>query len=216
MAWCDAKTRVEREAEHGRVTRRDFSMHNGNADDYLILRPHIVAYHESRAARLLALLEMSDDHGLGGFPVSRLEHALLTATLAHHAGKDEEYIVCALMHDVTEMLVFDNHAELSAELMRPFVSEANRWMLEHHSAFQIYYMGEHLGLPKDMREQWRGHPHFEHAIEFVERFDAAAFSPAIQAMPLDAFRPMAERVFGKIGNTAVAAGYEYAAKLLAE
>lgn len=215
MPWSDAKTRQERENEHGRLSRRDFSIQNGRSEDYLILGPHIPAFNEGRTARVLALLEMSEEHGMGGFPVSRFEHALQTATLAHRVGKDEEYVVCSLLHDVTEILAFDHHAEIGAELLRPFVSEANYWMLAHHSFFQIYHMGDHLGLPKDMREQWRGHPHFEYTLEFCDRFDAAAFSPALQSMPLEAFKPMVERVFAKVADTRLAAGYDHIERLAA-
>ena len=40
---------------------------------------------------------LKDD--FGGFPVDRLSHSLQTATHAHQDGKDEEYVVCALLHD---------------------------------------------------------------------------------------------------------------------
>jgi predicted HD phosphohydrolase len=40
----------------------------------------------------------------GGFPVDRLTHCLQTATLAHQDGKDEEYVVCALLHDIGDTL----------------------------------------------------------------------------------------------------------------
>ncbi|MFN5603680.1 MAG: phosphohydrolase, partial [Actinomycetes bacterium] len=38
----------------------------------------------------------SDD---GGFPVSRLEHCLQTATRAMRGGESDEYVACALIHD---------------------------------------------------------------------------------------------------------------------
>ncbi|MBB4641560.1 HD domain-containing protein [Rhizorhapis suberifaciens] len=205
MPWSDAKTREAVEAEFGRITRPDFSMPNGRTEDYKILEPHLATYQAGRAVRILAMLEMSDQYGMTGFPVSRLEHALQTATLAFQAGKDEEYVVCALLHDFAESLVFDNHAEVGAELLKPFISEANYWMLYHHSFFQMYHMGPHIGVPREMREQWRGHPHFERTLEFCDSFDALAFCAGREAMPLEAFRPMVERVTMKLGNTAIAA-----------
>jgi hypothetical protein len=41
----------------------------------------------------------------GGFPVDRLGHCLQTATRAYQAGRDDEYVVCALLHDIGDTLV---------------------------------------------------------------------------------------------------------------
>jgi len=169
------------------------------------LFPHLAAYQAGRVTRLLSLFEMADQYGMTGFPVSRFEHGLQTATLAHRAGKDEEYVVCALLHDAAECIIFDNHAEIGAEILRPFISDANYWMMQHHSFFQIYHMGEHIGVDRNLREQWRGHEHFERTLEFCDRFDALAFSTKNQALPLEFFRPMVERVVNKIGDTPIAA-----------
>ena len=83
----------------------------------------------------LRLLER--DHG--GFPVSRLEHSLQTATRAEEDGRDEEYVLCALIHDIGDTLAPYNHPSIAAGLLKPFVSEANHWMVEHHGIFQGYY-----------------------------------------------------------------------------
>lgn len=47
---------------------------------------------------------------------------------------------------------------MSAAILKPFVSEANHWMVEKHGIFQGYYFFEHIGLDANMREQFRGHP----------------------------------------------------------
>ena len=47
----------------------------------------------------------------GGFAVDRLEHSLQTATRAHQAGQDEEYVVCARVHDIGDMLVHAGFAD---------------------------------------------------------------------------------------------------------
>jgi len=39
-----------------------------------------------------------------GYPVDRLEHSLQTATRAERDGRDEEYVVCALVHDIGDSL----------------------------------------------------------------------------------------------------------------
>jgi hypothetical protein len=52
-------------------------------------------------------------------------------------------------------------------------------------------------VDRDARERWRGHPHFEWTATFVERYDQAAVSASDEILPLDAFRPMVERVLGR-------------------
>ncbi len=131
----------------------------------------------------------------GGFAVDRLEHSLQTATRAHQAGKDEEYVVCALLHDMGDILCPRNHADLAATVLYPYVSEANHWLLEKHGIFQGYYFFHHLGLDRDMREEYRGHPHFEYTAQFCHLFDQSAFDPNFTSMPMEAFYPMLQRVF---------------------
>ena len=145
------------------------------------------------ADRLLAhLMLLDNDHG--GFAVDRLEHSLQTASRAHRDGRDEEYVVCALIHDIGDILLPANHAELGATILKPYVSERNHWMLEHHGIFQGYYFFHYLGLDRDMREQFRGHPHFEYCAQFCHLYDQNAFDPDYESMPLDAFEPMVRRV----------------------
>ena len=66
----------------------------------------------------------------GGFAVDRLQHSLLTATLAHKGGEDEEYVVCALLHDIGDTLGSFNHPDIAAAILQPFVSEAKHWMAQ--------------------------------------------------------------------------------------
>ena len=130
----------------------------------------------------------------GGFAVDRLEHSLQTATRAHQAGKDEEYVVCALVHDIGDMLLPASHAELGAAILKPYISERNFWMMEKHGIFQGYYFFHHLGLDRDMRDAYRGHPDFEYTAQFCHLYDQNSFDPAFQSMPLEAFVPMMRRV----------------------
>lgn len=130
----------------------------------------------------------------GGFNVDRLEHSLQTATRAHRAGQDEEYVVCALLHDIGDILLPASHAELGAAILKPYISDQNHWMLEKHGIFQGYYFFHHLGLDRDLRDEWRGHPWFEYTAQFCHLYDQNSFDPAYDSMPLDAFVPMMRRV----------------------
>jgi len=137
----------------------------------------------------------------GGFAVDRLEHSLQTATRAERAGRDDEYVYCALMHDVGDLLGTFNHADIAAAIVKPFVSEQNHWIVEKHAIFQGYYFFHHLGLDRDMREQFRGHPCFERTALFCEKYDDRAFDRQAEPMPLDAFVPALGRVLERPKRT---------------
>ena len=169
------------------------AMAQGTQEDWMKIATASAAFNRDLPGRVLAHLKMLEGD-CGGFAVDRMEHSLQSASLAHRDGMDEEYVVCALLHDMGDILASANHAELGATVLRPFVSEDNWWMLHHHGIFQGYYFFEYLGLDKDMREQFRGHPHFEYCAQFCHLYDQNSFDPAYESMPLEAFEPMLRRV----------------------
>ena len=169
------------------------AMTEGTQADWAAIVRTSMAHQGEHVDRILSHLKLlGGDYG--GFNVDRLEHSLQTATRAHRAGQDEEYVVCALLHDIGDILLPANHAELGAAILKPYVSEQNHWMLEKHGIFQGYYFFHHLGLDRDMREEWRGHPAFEYTAQFCHLYDQNSFDPAYDSMPLDAFVPMMRRV----------------------
>jgi predicted HD phosphohydrolase len=169
------------------------AMTDGTAEDWQAIVRAGAAHRGEHVDRIVAHLNLlNGDHG--GFAVDRLEHSLQTATRAHRAGQDEEYVVCALLHDIGDILLPASHAELGAAILKPYISDRNHWMLEHHGIFQGYYFFHHLGLDRDMREQYRGHPDFEYTAQFCHLYDQNSFDPAYDSMPLDAFVPMMRRV----------------------
>jgi predicted HD phosphohydrolase len=169
------------------------AMTDGTAEDWAAISRAGQAHRGEHVDRIVAHLRLLDND-YGGFAVDRLEHSLQTATRAHRAGHDEEYVVCALLHDIGDILLPASHAELGAAILKPYVSERNHWMLENHGIFQGYYFFHHLGLDRDMREQFRGHPDFEYTAQFCHLYDQNSFDPAYDSMPLDAFVPMMRRV----------------------
>lgn len=88
-----------------------------------------------------------------------------------------------------------NHSEFAAALLRPFLSEANAWIVEHHGLFQGYYYMHHLGLDRNERDRYRGHPHFQACVDFCDRWDQRSFDPQFETMPLAAFEPLVHRLF---------------------
>ena len=137
---------------------------------------------------------LRDDYG--GFPVDRLEHSLQTATRAERDGRDDEYVLCALVHDIGDPLTPYNHPDVAAAILKPFVSEANHWMVEKHGIFQGYYFWHHLGMDRNTRDMFAGHEFYDRTEEFCAEYDGPAFDPSYDSNPLDHYLPLIRGVFG--------------------
>tara|TARA_B100001057_G_scaffold453404_1_gene498190 strand:+ start:2269 stop:2829 length:561 start_codon:yes stop_codon:yes gene_type:complete len=175
-------------------------MADGTAEDYAKITSAFGEFSKTLPDRVMAHLKMLQGD-FGGFAVDRFEHSLQTATRAHKDGKDEEFVVCALLHDIGDLLGTFNHAELGAVILKPFISEKNYFMLQNHGIFQGYYFFHHIGLDRDAREQFRGHDHFEYTAQFCHLYDQAAFDPNYESMPLNAFEPMVRKVMERPLNS---------------
>jgi predicted HD phosphohydrolase len=167
------------------------------AQDWAIVGPRMASLQRTVADRVIAHLKLLAGDA-GGFPIDRFEHSVQTATRAYRDGRDEEYVVCALLHDFGDTLGSANHAEVAATILKPYIGAQNEWMVEKHAIFQGYYFFDHLGLDRDLRDQFRGHPWFEYTAQFCHLYDQAAFDPAYDSMPFDAFEPMIQRVFSTV------------------
>jgi predicted HD phosphohydrolase len=169
------------------------AMTEGTAEDWKRISGSFFPFASKLPDRILGhLKELDGDYG--GFPIDRYQHSLQTATRAFRDGRDEEYVVCALLHDIGDLLGSYNHADIAASMLKPFVSEQNHWMLEHHGIFQGYYFFHHIGLDRNMRDRFRDHPQFGYTLEFCEKYDQSAFDPNYDTMPLSAFEPAVRRV----------------------
>ena len=176
------------------ATRARFhAMTEGTQEDWMVIASHSWAFTRDLPRRVLAHLELLRGDA-GGFAVDRLEHCLQTATRAHRAGEDEEYVVCALVHDIGDTLGPANHADIAAAILKPFVSEQNHWMVEQHGIFQGYYFFHHLGGNRDVREQFRDHPWFDYCAEFCAEYDQNSFDPDYPTEPLEHFEPLIRSV----------------------
>ena len=176
------------------------NMEQSTAEDWAIIARDFMRYAQHLPKRIVAHLKLLEGD-FGGFPVDRLHHSLLTATLAMKDGRDDEYIACALLHDIGDTLGTFNHPDIAAAILKPFVSEENHWMVEKHGIFQGYYFFHHIGMDRNMRESFRGHPHFLRTAEFCEKYDGPAFDVKAECFPLEAFEPILQRVFEKPKNT---------------
>lgn len=171
-------------------------MKDGTAEDWQTIARSFGSFAKGLPDRIMDHLMLLEGD-FGGFPIDRLTHCLQTATLAHRDGKDDEYVVCALLHDIGDTLGSYNHADVAAVLLEPFVSEANHWMVKHHAIFQGYYFFHYLGMDRNLRDNYKDHPHFMRTIEFVSKYDSPAFDPNGETLPLSYFEPMVRKVFAK-------------------
>ncbi len=175
-------------------------MDESTAEDWAIIGQHFVPFAGRLADRVLTHLKILDGD-YGGFPIDRLQHSLQTATRAHRGGESEEYVVAALLHDIGDTLGSYNHPDIAAAILKPFVSDKLHWMVEHHGIFQGYYFFHYIGMDRDMRDNFRGHEHFEDTALFCEIYDQTAFDAAYDAAPLEFFEPMVRRVLSRPVNS---------------
>ncbi|HYF43555.1 MAG TPA: HD domain-containing protein [Ramlibacter sp.] len=168
--------------------------------DWQVIGGEFMPFARNLPDRVMAHLKLLEGD-YGGFPVDRYTHSLQTATRALRDGRDEEYVVCALLHDIGDTLGSYNHPEIAAAILKPFVSEANLWMIQHHGIFQGHFFFHHIGMDRDMREQFRGHEHFARTEEFCALYDNPAFDPNGETLPLSEFEPLLRKVMAQPRNT---------------
>ncbi|MCY1427180.1 hypothetical protein D9M71_430150 [compost metagenome] len=70
-------------------------------------------------------------------------------------------------------------------------------MIENHAVFQGHNFFHHLGLDRNKRDMFAGHPHYERTAEFIERYDNPAFDPDGEILPIETFEPMVRRLFAQ-------------------
>lgn len=165
----------------------------GDQEDWNRIATHFFPHVARLPDRVMDHLRLLKDD-TGGFAVDRLTHSLQTATRAHADGRDEEYVVCALLHDIGDGLCSFSHADLAAAILKPFVSPENLWMVENHDIFQGYYFFHFIGRDRHARDRFEGHPCYARTAEFCARYDAPAFDPAYETLPLEFFEPALRRV----------------------
>ena len=171
-------------------------MTKGTAEDYIPIAEAAMEHAVNLPERIIQHLDMlKGDHG--GFAVDRYTHCLQTATRALRDGRDEEYIVCALLHDIGDILAPANHADFAATLLEPYISEKNFWILKHHGIFQGYYFFHFLGLDRHMRDKYKDSEHWKDCVEFCARYDQNSFDPDYDTLPIETFMTMLKNVLSQ-------------------
>lgn len=172
-------------------------MKDGTREEYLLLRDLETTHHALTPDRILRELALSAEETLAGYRITRLEHALQTATRALRDGADTDWIVSALLHDIGDGLAPQNHDRFAAEILRPFIREECTWVVEHHGAFQMVYYAHHYGWDPEERQKFRDSPSYQSCVDFCERWDQASFDDAYSSEPLSRFEAMVREVFAR-------------------
>lgn len=168
------------------------------AADWALLNAQRAPYYaEQQATQALRLLAGSAEDPSFGYQVNNYRHCVQAATLALQDGRDEEYVVMALLHDIGFVACPETHGGFAAQLLAPYVAPETVWLLERHMWFQALHCRELDGGDRFARERWRGHPAFAMTAEFVARYDQNTISPRLPEAPLAAFEPMVRRVFAR-------------------
>jgi predicted HD phosphohydrolase len=171
-------------------------MEDGTKEEYHRVFELLKKFELGLADRMLGALELLKN-SYPGETVNRYVHSLQTATRAHRDGRDEEFVVAALLHDLGDMLASENHSEYAASILKPYVRPHTYWMIRQHGLFQGYYYFHHFGVDRNAREKHRGHPAYELCLDFCAKYDQMAFDPNYDTMPIEAFAPMVRRLFAR-------------------
>ena len=171
-------------------------MQDGTAEDWALIDAHEIEFYAALPDRILGSLEKLKS-SFGGYQVTRYTHSLQAASRAMRDGKDEEYVVAALIHDIGDDLAPFTHGEMVAAVLKPFVREELCWMVKHHGAFQLRFFSYLSEEDRNRRDRWRDHPSFDLTAAFCELYDQTSFDPDYPTLPLEEFEPMVRRVFAE-------------------
>ena len=93
------------------------AMKDGSKEEYEFLRTQEHAFNSMTAERILRELASQAHDTIGGYKITRLQHALQSATRAEEEQADTDWIVAALLHDIGDGLAPQNHDKLAAEII---------------------------------------------------------------------------------------------------
>ena len=172
-------------------------MKDGTREEYLMLREMEAPFVKMTPDRILKTLRDQADETLEGYQINRLQHGLQSATRAWRDGADIDWVVGALLHDIGDGLAPQNHDELAAAIIRPFMREEVVWSVQHHAAFQMVYYAQHYGWNQNEREKFKDSPYYQSCVDFCEFWDQASFDPNYETLPLEFFEPMLREVFAR-------------------
>jgi predicted HD phosphohydrolase len=170
------------------------SMKTGEEQDWQSIAAWNYARQLEMPARVKKLLTSLNSQ-IDGFGINQLQHGLQTATRAYRNGACEELIVAALCHDMGNLFVIENHARITAEILRLYVSDDVYEIIKTHQDFQLIHHDRRLAYK---RWQYLNRKWYQTACQFSDEWDQASFDPDYDTLPLEHFAAMIENVFAYI------------------
>lgn len=164
--------------------------------DWEIIKTEVWRGQPQVAERVLSMLHALEDVW-DGFQVNQLTHALQTATRAEEAGAGEELVVAALVHDIGKAISVYGHAQISAAILRPYVSHETWWAIDNHTVLQWRHYASVFSVDGERWKKLADHPAFERMRVLVDEWDQNSFDPAYPTRDLAHFEPLVRDVFGK-------------------
>lgn len=131
-----------------------------------------------------------------GHPISMLAHSLQVATRAREANASDDLVLAALCHHIGSLLTVEGQAELSAAILRGFISEDAYRVLRHHNEYQWSVYGAQVGLPTTQRERYANESWHRDAERFCDEWDCAGYDPSFRSLPLAEFEPLVRAKLG--------------------
>jgi len=171
------------------------AMEDGTREEYDLVFEHDQHNAAGLADRMLDW--MRSMAGDSPYQISRLDHSLQSATRAERDGADDETVVCALLHDIGDVISPLNHSQVAAAMLRPYISEKNHWILKHHGLFQGYYWMHHYDQNKNARDIHKDHEWYQDCVDFVTNWDQNCFDPDYPTEPLEHFEQRVRTLLAK-------------------
>lgn len=132
-----------------------------------------------------------------GYQIDRYQHSLQSATRAMRAGERADLVVAALFHDIGDVIAPENHSDVAAAILAPYIDDEAHWIVKHHGIFQGYYYFHHLGGDRDARDRYRDSPYYDACVAFCAAYDQNCFDPSYDTLPIEAFDAVVTEVLSR-------------------
>lgn len=190
------KTTTDEKTTTSSLNNTFSAMDSSNKDQWMAIG-HETSKNQPRVAQSILTMLNSLKDIVDGFSVDQLTHSLQTATRAEEDKAEPQMIVAALCHDIGKAISVANHAQIAAEILRPYVDEDVYNVIRTHQEFQGRHYFEYFGGNPDAREDYRDEAWFSTGETFADKWDQNSFDPTYPTQPLSHFEPLIRQTFAK-------------------
>jgi predicted HD phosphohydrolase len=170
-------------------------MDRGDQFEWLLTGLSAAQYASALPDCVLAMLQSLDRLHFG-HPLSLLAHSLQAATRARNAHAHDDLVLAALCHHLGALITIEGQAELSAAILRGFVSENVYRVVRHHEEYQTDVYAARVGLPGGQRERYAREPWHLDAVRFCDEWDCPSYDPSFASLELAAFELLVRAKLG--------------------